>query len=873
MTDPQAAPVSPHLRIGRDIVKGSVFEVLTTLASTPRGLTEQEASQRLATIGENRLPADRPPTSVDRFRAALGSPFLLLLIGLGVALGATGDTRGCLTVATVVAVCIGARCWQQSRTDRAMWALRDYATHTATVRRRPGPDDLPTEREVPVEDLVPGDVVLLSPGDVIHADLRLIGVQRLQVDQSPISGESLPVDKAVESVVGDERGPLGGRNICFAGTSVVGGSGTAVVLATGPRTYLGAATRAANSTRPRSSVDAGVKSVGAALIRFMIVMVPIVLALSGWITGHWAQAGLFAVSVAVGLTPELLPVIVAATFLRGAVNLSKRRVILKRVESICDLGAVDVLCLDKTGTLTEDRVAYAYAVDVEGRRDEQVETYGCVAATFQAVPYNQLDAALADLVNADEQILLRARFTKISESPFDVQRRRSTVVVQERSDEHLVITKGDPDAVLPLCSHVQLDGAVADLVGDIAEQGRALVESYQRHGVRVLAVAAKAVGVMSRFDKPATDATGLVLVGFVGFIDPIKSTVPAAVHRLGSAGVTMKVLTGDAPKVAEYVCRTAGLPIGHIVTGADIDALSDRRLADVVRRTTVFAGIDPQQKARIVTALRSAGHTVGFIGDGINDSAALRVADVGICVDTATEVARHAADLILLDKDLTVVADAVVEGRRTLGNTMKYVKITTASNFGNASSVVLASVLLPFLPMLPVQLVVQNLLYDTMQLTLPFDRVDGEYLRKPQRWQSTGLTSFAVTFGLLSSVFDLATFGVLWWMLHANSVAGQALFQTGWFVEGLLSQVLVMLVLRSRGGARSANSPSPLLLGAAVAVVLAGLCLPFLPLAGWIGLVPLPGVYFGWLALILTAYLAAAHIVKRRWVHRAVVFP
>ncbi len=441
---------------------------------------------------------------------------------------------------------------------------------------------------------------------------------------------------------------------------------------------------------------------------------------------------------------------------------------------------------------------------------------------------------------------MRARFTKITESPFDVYKRRSTVVVQEQSDERIVITKGDPDAVLGLCSHVQVAGIVTELSSDLADQGRDLVASYEKQGVRVLTVAAKTIAVSTRFEESPTDVNGMVLVGFVGFVDPIKSTAAAAVRQLGAAGVSVKVLTGDAPKVAEYFCEMAGLPAGRIVTGADIDKFSDSRLGEIVCRRTVFARIDPQQKARIVTALRASGHTVGFIGDGINDSSALRVADVGICVDTATEVARHAADLILLDKDLTVVADAVTEGRRTLGNTMKYVKITTASNFGNASSVVLAGLLLPFLPMLPIQLMVQNLLYETTQLTLPFDGVDDEYL--------------------------LATFAVLWWVLGANTGAEQTVFQTGWFVDSLLSQVLVVLVLRSRQRLREASAPALPLLAAVIVVVVAGLCLPFLPIAGWIGLAPLPAAYFGWLMLILAAYLVAAQLLKNRWVRRTELF-
>ncbi|WP_418003262.1 magnesium-translocating P-type ATPase [Mycobacterium sp. PDNC021] len=851
----------------------SVFEVLSALASTPRGLTEQEASERLGEAGENRQPVDRPPAWTDRLKIAAGGPFVALLLGLGVVLGAVGDARGSVTVATMVALCVGVRCWQQMRSDRAMRALREYTTYTATVRRRLGADTATAAYEIPVEDLVPGDVVLLSPGEVIHADLRVIATQGLRVDQSALSGESLPVDKSAEPVDGERRGPLDGPNMCFAGTSVVSGSGTAVVVATGPRTYWAAATLAGGRPRPRTSVDAGVSAVGATLMRFMIVMIPIVLAVSGAITGDWAQAGLFAVSVAVGLMPELLPVIVAATFLRGAVNLTRRRVIVKRLESICDLGAIDVLCLDKTGTLTEDRVAYACGIDIDGRPDEQVDTYACVAATFQDVPYNLLDAALGDLVDADQHILLGARFTKIGETPFDVYQRQSSVVVQERSDEHLVITKGDPDAVLRLCSHAQLDGVVTELSADLAQQGRDLVASLQRNGMRVLAVAAKPIAVTGRLDHPAHDASGSVLVGFVGFVDPIKATAAAAVRDLDAAGISAKVLTGDAPEVAEHLCRAAGLPIGHIVTGSDIEALSPDELCDIACRTTVFARVDPQQKARIVSALRTAGHTVGFIGDGINDSSALRVADVGICVDTATDVARHAADLILLDKDLTVVTGAVTEGRRTLGNTMKYVKITTASNVGNAASVLLAGALLPFLPMLPIQLMVQNLLYEITQLTLPFDRVDPDYLSRPRRWQSTGLTSFAIAFGLLSSVFDLATFATLWWIVDANTVAVQTMFQTGWFLEGLLSQVLVVLVLRSRHGLRAAGTPALPLLGAVIAVVIVGLCLPFTPFAHWVGLTPLPGEFFGWLALILGAYLAAAAALKRRWVSRTTAFP
>ncbi|WP_158888827.1 magnesium-translocating P-type ATPase [Amycolatopsis anabasis] len=837
-----------------DAASATPFELFQSLSSSPKGLTEAEAAQRLTTAGDNRPAASAAPGPFARLGSALNSPFVALLSGLGVVFVVVGDIRGWVTVAVMVVLSVALRYWQRVRSDRAMRALRGMVTTTATVRRRADEGEQATEREVPVEDLVPGDQVVLAPGDLVPADVRLLSAQDLLVDQSALSGETLPVRK---------RAATGEESVCHAGTSVVGGSAIALVVATGDATYLGSLARRARARRPDSSVDSGVRAVGWTLIRFMLVLVPIVLVVNGTVSGDWVQAALFAVSVAVGLTPEMLPVIVTTTLARGAANLARRKVIVKRLDAIGDLGGMDVLCVDKTGTLTEDRAVFAHGIDLAGALDREVTTYAFLAAHFQSVPHNRLDEAITEYAADSEALLAEARFSRVDELPFDHDRRLSTVVVKRQHGEHILIAKGDPDEVLTRCSFARRGGEVVELTPDLRRQAVDLVDAHHAHGMRILAIAAR--------QTPARlggygleDESELVLVGFVAFADPVKATTAPAVRQLAEHGVAVKVLTGDSPRVVAQVCEQAGIDPGEIVLGEEIHALGDAALAELVRRTTVFAKVTPQHKARIVAALREDGHTVGFVGDGVNDAAALRIADVGISVDTATDVAKEAADLVLLDSDLTVLAAAVVDGRRTLGNTMKYVKITAASNVGNVSSVLVASAVLPFLPMLPIQLMVQNLLYDAAQLALPWDRVDADYLRRPRTWDARGLTRFVLVFGPLSSLFDLATFAMLWWVLGEDSTHEQALFQTGWFVEGLLSQVLVVLVLRGRG----LSLPSRPVLVAVAAVVSAGLLLPFSPLGSVLRMHPLPLAYFPWLVVILLGYLVAARLVKDRYVNR-----
>jgi Mg2+-importing ATPase len=875
-----SAPVVPATGTTmRELAGAAPLVVLRRLSSSPKGLTEAEATRRLHRHGENRPEGTVEPRWWAQAGAALRSPFVALLTCLGVVFTVLGDPRGSVTIAVMVILSVVLRLTHQARSDRAMHALRAQVTTTATVRRRASDDSEPVEREVPPYDLVPGDVVRLAPGDLVPADLRVLTAQNLLIDQSALSGEALPVPKhpqpehddpaarrhrvrAGRTRAGTEIVDMPG--LCFAGTAVVGGSATAVVTATGPSTYFGAMARDATTRRPESSFDRGVRAVGVTLIRFMLVMVPIVLAVNGTVTGDWAQALMFAVAVAVGLTPEMLPAIVTTNLARGAVDLARRKVVVKRLNAIQDLGAMDVLCVDKTGTLTEDRIAFAHSVDPEGTPDDEAAEYAYLASHLQDIPGNRLDDAILDYLGEDERILANAVFTKVDEIPFDHTRRRATVVVRRQRGEHIVITKGDPEEVLPRCSHLRRDGGVVELTRTLRRQAEDLVRAHHDHGMRMLAVAAKP-GPARPDGYHEADENNLVLVGFLGFVDPVRATAAGAVRDLAAHGVTVKILTGDNPQVALQVCAQVGIEPGDVVLGHHIDGADDSDLRTLVRTGTVFAKINPTHKARIVAALRAGGHAVGFIGDGVNDTIALRTADVGISVDTATDVAQHAADLILLDRDLSVLARAVTSGRRTLGNTLKYVKITASSNLGNVISVLAASAVLPFLPMLPIQLMVQNLLYDAAQLALPWDRVDRDYLRRPRRWDATGLARFMLVFGPLSSIFDLTTFAVLWWALDANTPQHQAVFQAGWFIEGLLSQLLIVQLLRTRRTPLLRSRPSRPVVCAALAVGAAGLLLPLSPLAGPLRMGSLPAGFYPWLAGILLVYALAAQLIKTRY--------
>lgn len=852
----------------RELADASELELFRQVSSSPNGLSEAEAVARLGRYGENRFPVESEDRAVDRMLGALRSPFVGLLAALGVVFVALGDPRGASTVTVMVLLSVAVRVWLQGRSRRAIDALRNRVIVTSTVRRRADIGHRPCEREVPSHDVVPGDVVVLRPGDLVPADVRLLRTQHLAVDQATLSGEAMPVPKAVPG--GRHIGVVDAPTLCFAGTSVVSGSATAVVIATGQQTYLGSLV-AQLTDRVESGFDRGVRSVGWTLVQFMLVLTPIVLLVNWTVTGDWTRAVMFAVAVAVGLTPEMLPVIVTANLARGAVRLAERKVLVKRLNAIQDLGAADVLCVDKTGTLTEDRVAYSHSIDPDGRPDGQAAEYAYVALLSQVGPLDRLDQAIVDQLGASpeqldaDHLLIDGCYRHVDEIGFDPHRRRATVVVRPTPNEHLLITKGDPDVVLARCLHQSALGASTELLDGDRSRIRDMVAAHGKHGMRILAVAVKYVPARLG-DYGEADESGLTLVGFIGFVDPVGAGVADAVRALDRHGVDVKILTGDHEHVTRHLCDQAGMDVGDIVLGEQVERATDRGLAALVDRTRVFARLAPEHKTRIVASLQSNGHMVGFVGDGVNDAPALRLADVGIAAHSATEVAKDAADLVLLDKDLGVIAAGVLEGRRTLGNTLKYVHITASSNFGNVLTVLVASLLLPVLPVLPIQLVVQNLLYDAAQLALPWDRVEPGYLARPRRWDSAGLTRFMLVFGPLSSLFDLVTFTVLYRVFGAGT--DQSLLRTGWFVEGLCSQLLVVFVLRAPVPAwRAARARWPVALAAGLAA-LVGLLLPWSPLAALLGMRPIPGAYLIWLAAVLLSYGLSTELLKRCYARR-----
>ncbi|MFJ6937856.1 magnesium-translocating P-type ATPase [Streptomyces sp. NPDC101132] len=853
--------------------------VLQELGATRDGLSGQEARHRLERHGPNVVARERAPRWYVQLARAYWNPFILVLVFLaGIMYWQDPADPGVVILSVMVGVSGLLRFWQEYRSGRAAEALKQLVTTTCAVQRRAGTAAAATPVEIPMDQVVPGDVVRLAAGDLVPADLRLIAAKDLMVSQAALSGESLPVAKADSRAQdlgqSDTTDPVEAGNLALMGTSVTSGTATGVVVATGADTYFGSMAGSLVGERPQTNFDNGVRKVSFLLIRFMLVMVPVVFAINGLTKGDWDEAFLFAVAVAVGLTPEMLPMVVSANLARGAVAMARKKVVVKRLNAIQNLGAMDVLCTDKTGTLTEDRIVLDRYLDVHGREDTEVLEYGYLNAHFQTGLRNLMDRAVIDRVNEAEEVVVDARFSMVDEIPFDFARRRMSVVLNRNSlvgdpgrTEHVMITKGAVEEVLALCTHMKDRGERVELTEALRTGAALTARAHNRQGLRVLAVATRTLDT-PRDSYTVADEDGLTLVGFLAFLDPPKADAAAALRGMADKGVAVKVITGDNELVAARVCADVGLDVGQVVLGAGIDAVDDAQLRELAARTTVFAKVNPVQKARVVRALQADGHTVGFLGDGINDAAALRDADVGISVDTAVDIAKESADIILLEKDLTVLEQGVVQGRTTFGNTIKYIKMTASSNFGNVFSVLVASAFIPFQPMLAIMLLVQNLVYDIAQLATPWDRMDEEYLRRPRNWDARGIGRFMVVIGPISSVFDIAMFVIMWNVFGANSEAHQALFQSGWFIEGLLSQTLVVHMIRTRKIPFVQSRASWPVMVMTVLAVLTGLFLPFSPLASSLGFVPVPMSYFPWLVGVLLAYCTLTQLVKTWYIRR-----
>lgn len=837
-------------------------ELWQAFNSHPEGLNAEAVTQARAQYGFNRIPEEAPTPWWGHLWLCYRNPFNLLLTVLAIISYSTEDLFATGVILLMVAISTLLNFVQEARSTKAADALKAMVSNKATVLRTV--DELGTTRwcEIPCDQLVPGDIVKLSAGDMIPADLRVVQARDLFIAQASLTGESLPVEKAAHSRQAEQRNPLESDTLCFMGTTVVSGTAQAMVIATGGNTWFGQlAGRVTQQENEPNAFQKGISRVSMLLIRFMLVMAPVVLLINGYTKGDWWEAALFALSVAVGLTPEMLPMIVTSTLARGAVKLSRQKVIVKHLDAIQNFGAMDILCTDKTGTLTQDRIILETHTDTSGEVSNRVLHLAWLNSHYQTGLKNLLDTAVLERVDEFQARANVEHWHKVDEIPFDFERRRMSVVVSEAPDAHLLICKGALQEMLDVCTHVRQGEEIVPLSEALLVRIRQVTDDLNRQGLRVVAVASKFL-VAREGDYSRADESDLILDGYIAFLDPPKESTAPALKALHASGITVKILTGDSELVAAKVCREVGLDAGSVITGSRIENLDDMALAELARHTVVFARLTPLHKERIVRLLRQGGHVVGFMGDGINDAPALRAADIGISVDGAVDIAREAADIILLEKSLMVLEAGVIEGRRTFANMLKYIKMTASSNFGNVFSVLVASAFLPFLPMLPLHLLIQNLLYDVSQVAIPFDNVDDEQIQKPQRWNPADLGRFMVFFGPISSIFDILTFCLMWFVFHASVPEAQTLFQSGWFVEGLLSQTLIVHMIRTRRVPFLQSRAAWPLMAMTLVVMCIGLWLPFSPLASYLQLQALPLSYFPWLVGILAGYMALTQLVK-----------
>lgn len=778
------------------------------------------------------------------------------------------DWTSIVIISTMVVFSAILRFWQEWKASVSIDALLKMVTNTCFVKRTDNHDE-----EISIAELVPGDIVIIAAGDMIPADIRITQAKDLFVSQSSLTGESDPIEKCPESR-GDKHSNgsvVELDNICFMGSNVVSGSATGIVLATGNNTYLGTIAKNISGHRAATAFDKGINKVSFLLICFMLVMIPFVFLVNGVTKGVWLEAFIFAVSVAVGLTPEMLPMIVTANLSKGAIAMSKKKTIVKDLNAIQNFGAMNILCTDKTGTLTCDQIVLEKYINADGSCDteKRILRHAYFNSYFQTGLKNLMDKAILSHVRELSLEHLRDNYKKVDEIPFDFTRRRMSVVVEDRQGKRQIITKGAVEEMTEICSYAEFDGKVQPFTPELNRKARQISEQMNKQGMRVLAVAQK-----SYLDKECNfsvkDEADMVLIGFLAFLDPPKQSAASAIKQLREHGIEVKILSGDNDAVVRTIARQVGIETNNALTGLDWAAMTDEERQDAVRETTVFSKLTPLQKTDIIAMLQEQQNTVGLLGDGINDASALRQSDIGISVDSAVDIAKESADIILLEKDLMVLEDGVLEGRKTFGNITKYIKMTASSNFGNMFSVMAASAFLPFLPMLPIHLLVQNLLYDISQTTIPFDRMDADYLRKPRKWDASDLSRFMIFIGPISSIFDIITYIVLWYVFGCTSVEHQTLFQSGWFVEGLLSQTLIVHMIRTRKIPFIQSCASWPVTGLTFLIMAVGIAIPFTPFGSSIGLQPLPASYFPWLIGILLSYCIVTQVVKTWYMKRFV---
>jgi Mg2+-importing ATPase len=857
-----------------DSATKDVSEVLLRLKTSPNGLTEEEASERLEVFGPNEVAYEDKEGWLHRLYISARNPLVILLTLLATVSFATGDFRAGTVMMLMVFLGLSLRFIQETKADNAAAKLKAMITVTATVVRDG------QAREIPLRDLVPGDIVKLCAGDMIPGDVRLISAKDLFVIQATLTGESLPIEKTDAPDSRENVSSIERTNLCFLGTSVESGSATAAIVATGRHTYFGKVAHSLIGRQVETAFDKGVKKFTWLMIRFMLVMVPLVFLINGVTKHDWKEAFFFALAVAVGLTPEMLPMIVSVCLSKGAMAMSRKKVIVKRLNSIQNFGAMNVLCTDKTGTLTIDRVILEIYCDVFKNENEEVLRDAYLISHFQTGLKNVLDRAVLKHAELHGELGIE-KYAKLDEMPFDFSRRMMSVVVAGPDGQCQLLTKGAPEAVFSKCTHFESEGEIFEmepiLVGDLLEQ----VNSLNEDGLRVLAIATKKMDKRPAYSK--ADECDLVLTGYIAFLDPPKETAAEAITALRQHGVTVKVLTGDNDLVTRKVCSEVGINAEKILLGRQVESITDAELADAVETTDVFARLSPSHKQRVVKALQNKGHVVGFMGDGINDAPALRAADVGISVDNAVDIAKESADMILLEKSLMILEEGVLEGRKVFVNILKYIRMGASSNFGNMFSVIGASAWFPFVPMAPIQVLTNNLLYDFSQVPIPTDNVGPLQTAKPRPWNIGEIAKFIVFIGPISSIFDYTTYAMMWFIFKCNHLGlaapadlawrfpptsrpdatyAAALFHTGWFVESLMTQTLIVHVIRTNLIPFIQSRASWQLTTTTVIIMAIAAYLPFSPLAGFLGFVPLPPLY--WLLLLgtLVCYLALTQVVK-----------
>ena len=860
-----------------------------TYKTSVLGLVDDQVEENRDIYGENVITKGQEDSMIKKIYESIINPFTVILLVIALVSFITNvwlakpgeqDPTTSIIIVTLVLISGGIRFIQELRSDKAASNLSRMIVNTATVLRDG------SEQEIPIDEIVVGDVIKLSAGDMIPADVVLIDSRDFFVQQSGLTGESDAVEKVCLRKADSQNldSLLESESLAFMGTNVISGRATALVLVVGDETMMGAIEQTINTYDEPTSFEREMNTISWLLIRLMLVMVPIVFVINGLTDGDWLEAGVFALSVGVGLTPEMLPMIITASLAKGPIIMANEKVVIKKLNAIQDLGAIDILCTDKTGTLTQDEIVLEYPLDIHGELDLSVLRRAYLNSYFQTGLKNLMDRAIINRTQKEakkHEIVrdLDQTFHKIDELPFDFERRRMSVIVKDEDGVVSMVTKGALEEMLSVSNYVEYKGEIKRLTDEVRQEVLAEVAQLNEQGLRVLGVSYK-TDLDENDIFSVEDERDMILTGYLAFLDPPKPSAAPAIKALAEYGVTTKILTGDNEKVTQAVCEKVGLDVERILLGSEIDTMTDQELAQVVETTTVFAKLSPDQKARIILCLKNNGHKVGYMGDGINDAPSMKVSDVGISVDTAVDIAKETADVILLDKDLMVLEKGLVEGRKVYANMTKYIKMTVSSNFGNIFSLLFASIFLPFLPMAPVHLIVLNLIYDLSCIALPFDNVDKEFLKKPRIWEANSIMRFMAWIGPISSVFDIITYMLLYFLVvpmilghgynhgAADAAAFIMVFQTGWFIESMWSQTMVIHMLRSPKLPFIQSRPAFSVVVTTLAAAFFVTSLPYSPLASILKLSQLNGLYFVLLFVIIVLYMLSVTVVKRIYIKK-----